>query len=78
MTRPNAIQRVTLSRQTLYTYKGVPGGTKDEPEQVLKMIRDEIGILEGIARDEPKNAEPIGLLIDAWREFAETQKMRAH
>lgn len=78
MTPPNPLKRVTLSRQTLYKYKGVPGGTKDKPEELLAMIRQEIEILEVIARDVPKNAESIGLLIEAWREFAETQKVRAH
>lgn len=74
----NPLARVTLSRQTLYKYRSLPGGTGDDPEWLLKQVGEEIAILEQIARDVPKNAESIGLLIEAWRDFAGQQKRQAH
>ena len=78
MTKPNPLARVTLSRQTLYKFREMPNGTGDEPEWLLKQVGEEIAILEQIARDVPKIAESIGLLIEAWQDFAGKQKQRAH
>lgn len=78
MTKPNPLARITTSRQTLYRFKELPGGTHDSPEWLLKQIGEEIAILEQIARHVPKNAESIGLLIEAWQGFADQQKRRAH
>src|SRR5690554_6609428 len=69
---------IVLSRETLYKYRSLPAGTGDEAEWLLKQINEEIEVLTAIARDAPKNAELIRLLIEAWQEFAGRQKKRAH
>lgn len=74
----NPLSRVTLSRQTLYKYREMPEGTGDEPEWLLKQIGEEIAILQTIATEIPKNADSIGVLIEAWQDFAQQQKRRAH
>lgn len=76
--KEDALARVAVSRETLYKYRQFPGGTGDGPEWLLKQIREEIEILEGIAKHAPECAEPVDLLIEAWHRFATQLKRKAH
>lgn len=39
MSKTNPLTRVTLSRQTLYKYRAMPGGSGDKAEWLLKQVR---------------------------------------
>lgn len=69
---------MTVSRETLYKYRQLPDGTGDEPEWLLKHIRDELDILAAAAEDNPEMAPSIDLLVEAWQDFAQQLKRKAH
>lgn len=73
-----AITRLTVSRETLYRYRTMPGGTGDDLEWLLKQIGSELTILQGIAEGTLQDREAIDLLMEAWQDFANQLKRRAH
>lgn len=70
--------RLTLSRETLYKYRELPDGTRSQPEWLLGQVRDEIDILEEIAKRAPEYAPSVDLLVEAWQEFVLRLKRKAH
>lgn len=73
-----AIERATLSRETLYKYRQLPDRTGDEPEWLLKQIHEELSILAATAAEAPELAPSIDLLVEAWQDFAQQLKRKAH
>lgn len=71
------IERLKLSRQTLYGWQA-GGGPTGRTEDILRMIDEETDILHGIANKHPETADAVALLVDAYESLAEKLKRRMH
>ena len=71
------IRRLALSRRTLYGWQrlGCPMG---KPEDILRMIAQEIEVLEGIAAPTAELAESISFLIDRYRILQDRIRQKAN
>ncbi len=75
MDKAAATRRIIKSRFTLSGWRAVPPGGK--AEDTLRMIAEEIAILDGIAAEFPAKAGTLGKLVQGWRQLAEELKMKA-
>ena len=67
--------RLTLSRDVLYGWQQ-SGGPAGKPEDVLRMIREEVAILEAMKDECREAAESIELLIDGYQRLANQVRTR--
>lgn len=72
------IDRITRSRDTLYKYRQLPDETGDAPEWLLKQIQQEVDILLAIPARRPELTPSLELLVEAWQDFAQHLKRKAH
>lgn len=68
MTPDEADQRIMLSRRTLSAYINGIQQTGVYPISDLGLVRDEIHILEVIAKDHPAKAVDLHELLTWWRQ----------
>jgi hypothetical protein len=74
MKASEADQRIILSRHTLAGYIAV-GGT-GRLDDLMRMIGEEIAILEGVAEDHPGKADKLAALVMEWIAYRERLKAR--
>lgn len=74
MTPAEADKRIVLSRHTLAGLLAV-GGT-DRLEDLIRMVGEEIVILEGIAEQHPGKAAKLVTLVTEWIAYREGLKAR--
>ena len=70
-------RRLVLSRQTLYGWQQ-PGGPVGRPEDLLRMIGQEIEVLEGIARENAEFADSVNLLIERYQALQSQVRQKAN
>jgi hypothetical protein len=70
-------QRIILSRHTLGLYErnGLPGGPI---EAAVKILCDEIDVLNGIVAAFPEKALTVGDLVRRWQALADGLRVRAN
>jgi hypothetical protein len=76
MTPDEADQRIIFSRRTLAGYLAV--GTTGKVIDAMRMISDEVGILEGIAVEHPIKAPKLERLILEWAAYRRQLRSALH
>lgn len=76
MTPSEADQRIIHSRRVLAGWIAVGAGGK--PEDVMRMVNEEIAILENIAEEHPGKAAKLVRLVSEWVAFRERMRGTLH
>lgn len=76
MTPAEADQRIIHSRRVLAGWIAVGAGGK--PEDVMRMVNEEIAILENIAEEHPAKAAKLVALAGEWVAFREGMRAKLH
>lgn len=77
MADEKTLNRIVRSRHVIAGWEAM-GRPVGPPEAVLKMIADEIAVLEQIAADHPDRAETLGKLAGRYRAMADRVRQSAH
>ena len=76
MTPAEADQRIIHSRRVLAGWIAVGAGGK--PEDIMRMIGEEIAILEAIGEEHPGKVAKLVRLVSEWVAFREGMRQRLH
>jgi len=68
--------RIVRSRRVLYGWER--GGAMGKPEDVARIVREEIAALEAIIAEHPEKSLTVGDLVKRWKAFGEKVNQSAH
>lgn len=69
--------RLNLSRETLYKWRAM-GGPSGPIEGLLRMVGEELAVLEGLAHQHPDLSESITVLLDGYNGLQRELKAKAN
>jgi hypothetical protein len=76
VTRDQANARIIHSRRVFYGWRQTPPAGR--AEDTLRLVNEEIAVLDGIATQFPDKAGTLGMLVRDWKEMAEGLRMKAN
>jgi len=68
--------RIVRSRRVLYGWER--GGAMGKPEDLARIVREEVAALEAIIAEHPEKTITVGDLVKRWKAFGEKVRERAH
>ncbi|WEK06351.1 MAG: hypothetical protein P0Y65_08915 [Candidatus Devosia phytovorans] len=71
----NGSEEIEISRRSLANWRGVAVLSK-RPNEIVRLLRDEVHALEALALSQPRNAPAAAQLIAAYESLVETMLRR--